>query len=93
MVQDESPIKFTCPLINRVIEWLNEPDDSKKRSKEYILGILETLRESNTKLREWGNMTAYKLNDAQMAIDEQRDHIRLLMKEISESQKSPDEKS
>lgn len=63
-IQDNSPVEFTCPKINRVMAFLKtvemvvpEGEDLEyfHRRKESILDTLEEIREANQALRTWGN--------------------------------------
>ena len=53
---DNSGIANTCPLINEVIEFIeNQDEDTTTEEKANIINTLEQIRSMNLSLRDWGN--------------------------------------
>jgi len=54
---DNAPIGHTCPLINKVIDFLNSIDsnDVSESEIEATIAVLEEIRSANDTLRTWGN--------------------------------------
>lgn len=61
---DHSPVKNTCPWINKVIAVLRDCE-CKYNSNDIddAIDALESVRDANSELREWGNELHHRIEE------------------------------
>lgn len=66
--EDHSGIENTCPAIDMVVDYINSLTKTDESNK--ALEILELIRDSNQKLRDWGNQTYEELEETKEQLEE-----------------------
>jgi uncharacterized coiled-coil DUF342 family protein len=79
------PVGNTCPLIDRVLEFLNhiefdDQDDFNGKDIDENIALLEEIRDANSKLRDWGNENAKQADE----LEEERNDLQKKVKELEE---------
>ena len=106
--RDNSPVKNTCPIIDKVIDFIDsldfEMDDDMLEAFyqdcKYAKEHLEEIRKMNSELREWGNEKHNLCDEYEDTISDLERKVRELesdlddcQKEVSDLQKELDEVS
>jgi septal ring factor EnvC (AmiA/AmiB activator) len=88
---DNAPIKNTCPLIDKIInqvdDWYRSSEEIPKLGYADFEKSMEEIRSANSTLREWGNDECKRANDLEKELDSAKDEIEKLNDKI-ESLKS-----
>jgi predicted nucleic acid-binding Zn-ribbon protein len=86
MRRDQSGINNTCPLIDDVINAINDVDwsDNNHYDEKSLIAILEKIRTANSNLRVWGNDMHNERNEFEKDLDYANDRIQQLERELSE---------
>jgi len=100
-MRDNAPIGNTCPMINNVIDVLNNLDSYDVNNSDELLEmqsevkkgieILEQIRSANSDLREWGNDLYCDKEDLEKENDNLKDEVSELQSKISQLESEIDE--
>lgn len=70
MARDNSPVGYTCPLIDSVIRVLNDCEcEYNSHDIQTAINDLEKVRSMNDELRDWGNGLFNQVKELQDEIE------------------------
>lgn len=87
---DNSPVDYTCPLIDEVISFIEDLDGEcvSGYSVRSMVNVLEKIRKANTELREWGNDMYQELEDSKSDYEDQlaklENDLEIVMDELKD---------
>lgn len=84
---DNSGIKETCPKIDEIISFIEELNWNQLEdnySKDFILNIMEEIRDDNKALRDWGNNCYNEKGELQEEVYKLKDDVSDLEKELED---------
>lgn len=90
MPKDNSPVGYTCPMIDEIIDFIKNCSTENEIEKKEAINVMEKIRTANDKLRTWGNEMfdekedyEKEKNQLENEVEELKEEIKSLEKEIN----------
>lgn len=87
-MKDNSGIKQTCPSIDEVQTFIDSLEEVPQSEKDAMTAILETVREANLNLREWGKEGHSKAESLEKELEKAKGEIEQLQEKINDLEES-----